>query len=287
MLDAATLSNTITYETSHKRLTGIDYLRTAIIVLVVAHHSANAYATLSHFDFQNYLQSSSAIVDRHRWIGFDVLEIIDHVFFMALMFMLSGFFVWQSLLRHGPAGFLRHRLLRLGVPYLFGLLVLMPLAHYPSFLFSGGAPGLGAYWWQILMVGPRPNGPIWFLGVLLMFDVAAAAMHRFGLDWSRGPAEWVDRHAGRPASMFAALLLATVAAYLPLLLRFGSARWLMIGPVPLQANRVLLYALYFGAGIVVGRGGRRLLSPTGALARSWPRWVGVAVLSSGALLAWT
>src|SRR5215467_13007348 len=41
----------------------------------------------------------------------------NDTFFMALMFLLSGLFVWPSLERKGSARFLRDRTLRLGVPF--------------------------------------------------------------------------------------------------------------------------------------------------------------------------
>jgi hypothetical protein len=57
------------------------------------------------------------IVDPQPWAGFDVLAIFNDTFFMALMFLLSGLFVWPSLERKGGARFLRDRILRLGVPF--------------------------------------------------------------------------------------------------------------------------------------------------------------------------
>jgi peptidoglycan/LPS O-acetylase OafA/YrhL len=51
-----------------------------------------------------------------------------------------------------------------------------------------------------------------------------------------------------------------------------------------QTSRVLLYALYFAAGVVTGASGleRGLLAPDGPLARRWYLWVGAAVLAFAA-----
>ena len=51
---------------------------------------------------------------------------------MALMFLLSGLFVWPSLERKGGARFLRDRVLRLGVPFAVAAGILMPLAYYAA-----------------------------------------------------------------------------------------------------------------------------------------------------------
>ena len=60
---------------------------------------------------------AAPIVDPQRWAGFDVLTTFNDTFFMALMFLLSGLFVWPSLERKGGAQFLRERVLRLGAPF--------------------------------------------------------------------------------------------------------------------------------------------------------------------------
>lgn len=54
------------------------------------------------------------MVDSQRWTGFALLASFNDIFFMALMFFLSGLFVWKSLQRKGSAYFLRDRALRLG-----------------------------------------------------------------------------------------------------------------------------------------------------------------------------
>jgi fucose 4-O-acetylase-like acetyltransferase len=57
---------------------------------------------------------------------------------MALMFFVSGLFVWSSLIRKGNASFLRDRFKRLGIPFLFAAAIVAPLAYYPSYLMAGG-----------------------------------------------------------------------------------------------------------------------------------------------------
>ena len=64
----------------------LDYLRTCIVVLVLLHHSNEAYAMFGHFDMPHYLSSSAPILDTHRWIVSDLLWQFDEPFFMSLMF---------------------------------------------------------------------------------------------------------------------------------------------------------------------------------------------------------
>src|SRR5437660_12515126 len=103
------------------RIVALDRARTFITLLVVLHHSA-----------VNYTYFGSG--DRMRWLGFDLVVLFNDSFFMACMFLISGLFVWDSLMRKGSANFLRDRAWRLGVPYLISVIVLMPIAYYPTFL---------------------------------------------------------------------------------------------------------------------------------------------------------
>jgi hypothetical protein len=65
---------------------------------------------------------------------------------MSLMFLLSGLFVSPSLSRKGNWIFLSDRLLRIGMPLLFVVLLLMPIAYHPAYRATALDPGA---------VGPR------------------------------------------------------------------------------------------------------------------------------------
>ena len=62
----------------------IDYLRSSITVLVVAHHSSLAYTTFASFNQQAYILSTHPIVDKERWIGLDIFENFNDVFIRQL-----------------------------------------------------------------------------------------------------------------------------------------------------------------------------------------------------------
>jgi glucan biosynthesis protein C len=85
--------------------------------MVVAHHNSLAYTNFAHIDSRNYLASTAPVVDEARWLFLDYAENFNDVFFMSLMFFISGLFVLPSLRRSGAAVFLGHRFLRLGLPF--------------------------------------------------------------------------------------------------------------------------------------------------------------------------
>jgi acyltransferase-like protein len=55
---------------------------------------------------------------------------------MQLMFFLSGLFVWPKLQQKGWRAFLLYRMARLGIPFLLGTYLLIPLALYPVYRVS-------------------------------------------------------------------------------------------------------------------------------------------------------
>src|SRR6476660_3885497 len=113
-------------------------LRGFVILIVVAFHSSLAYlgsqpASAPPFDSPPYAWKAIPIVDSQRWFGFDLFCASQYVYLMRLMFFLSGMFVWSSLRRKGAKAFLSNRFLRLGVPFVIGVFLLMPVAHYPVY----------------------------------------------------------------------------------------------------------------------------------------------------------
>jgi glucan biosynthesis protein C len=264
------------------RLVALDHLRGFIVGLVVLHHAVLAYCRFGHIDHHHYLLSTAPVVDSQRWAGFDILVLLNDSFFMPLMFLLSGLFVWGSLSRKGAWSFFRGRSLRLGLPFAVAVLTLVPLAYYPSWLEAGGEPGFAAFWGAMLIAGPWPSGPAWFVAVLLVFDVAAALI--FSL-LGRATTKSEPPTMFGPARCFAVLWSGSLLVYLPLLAAFGPSRWLSIGPFAIQGSRVGLYAAYFGAGVVLGAAGfSNSAAFRNALVRRWLAWILICVLAGAALI---
>src|SRR5271163_2693732 len=234
---------------SGKRNLAFDRARSCIIVTMLMHHSVIPYTYYGHTDRQSFL-------------AFDGLVTFNDSYFMAAMFLLSGLFVWSSLKRKGVGDFLRGRLLRLGLPYVVGAVILMPIAYYAVELRNAGpGSGLFAFWWKTITVGPRESGPIWFLGVLFVFDMCAAAIFSVAPGYVEAIGRLSTAKLERPAYAFWMFLAASVVVYVPLDFYFGIGRWFTLGPLAIQADRILLYLLYFfvGAGIGAVKGDRSLL----------------------------
>jgi peptidoglycan/LPS O-acetylase OafA/YrhL len=256
---------------------GLDYLRAFIVLLVLLHHSVLAYSTLWPPQPKTFTILPAPIVDPHRWAGFDVLAMFNDTFFMALMFLLSGLFVWPSLERKGSTRFLRDRALRLGVPFAVAAAVLAPLAYYPSFAVTGAQSGFLAFARAWLSLGFWPAGPAWFLWLLLAFDTVAAGLYALWYRWSANTPAPPARRVLERAPAFVAILFIVVSAliYVPMELAFGADNWPILGPFTLQVSRLPLYASYFVAGIRLGAAGMQsgVLAHNAGLARQWPIWL--------------
>ena len=143
--------------------------------MVIAHHSMLAYTTWATFDREHVFRSTAPIVDGSRWIVFNYAENFNDVFFMSLMFFISGIFVYPAFRRHGASTFAKDRLLRLGVPFAVAVCGFMPLALYPSWTLGTNNSGFVAFYEHMARIGFQV-GPPWFIWVLLLFDLVVALL---------------------------------------------------------------------------------------------------------------
>lgn len=259
------------------REVSIDYLRAFVTLLVLAHHSSLAYTTFAHADAANYLMSTAPIVDSRRWAFLDYAENFNDVFFMSLMFFISGLFVWPALKAKGARIFLRDRLLRLGLPFAAGVVFLMPIAYYPSWLAAGGAPGYLKFWLHFTLRDGWSPGPLWFIWLLLLFDAVASGIFSL-LRW-----KGLGSAVRSATKAFLILFLVSFFAYVPMLARFGFGTWipLFFPPLWFQLARVFLYSTWFIAGIRIGSSRIKdgILAENGLLARHWPWWISACAIA--------
>jgi glucans biosynthesis protein C len=265
-------------------------LRALAIVMVVSFHSVLAYLASQPvmpepFDSPPYHWLATPILDHQRWLAFDIYAAFQYVALMPVMFFLSGIFVWPSLVRRGSWNFFYGRLLRIGLPFVFGVYLLMPIAYYPVYRVTAADPSWLAYWRHWTALPFWPGGPLWFLWELLLFDILALMLYLTAPRLIEMLGRFSASAGATPRRYFVVLLGVSAVAYLPLAFTFGVSNWAEFGPFDLQTDRPLLYLVYFFAGVGVGVQGydRGLLRPGGALARRWRIWLACA---GGSFLLW-
>ena len=266
----------------------LNNLRAVIILVVLAVHASLAYlgsAVPSVFDKPPYAWRAFPIVDSHRWFGFDIFCAWTDIALMVLLFFVSALFSWPSLQRKGTGTFLADRFVRLGIPYLFGVTVLMPIAIYAVYRARAVDPSLSAYVHHLLALPFWDNGPMWFLWQLLALTVIAGALHRYAPRAIESLGALSAKAGARPGRYFLWLTAAAILAYVPLALAFGPMTWAERGPVSIQFCRPLFYLVFYVAGLCAGVRGfdQGLLASDGALARGWAGWLSGNALS---LVVW-
>jgi acyltransferase-like protein len=245
----------------------VDRTRTFLTLVVLLHHAVIPYTHFGH-------------TDPTSWIGFDVIVLATDSFFMAMFFFLSGLFVWPGLTRKPPHIYLRDRLIRLGLPFAIAAFTIIPVAYYAISLRLRPEIDFSEYWWTTITAGPWPSGPVWFLWVLLAFDLCAIALHRLAPDLI----DLINRRSLRgfekPAGFYLFMLAVTAIFYIPGRVHWGPGHWFEFGPFSVQAGRVLLYTTYFfmGAGIGAANFNKGLLSGDGRLAKSSWGWAVVTLI---------
>jgi surface polysaccharide O-acyltransferase-like enzyme len=274
--DMTSISSTAAVAKTHAapkaatRNLALDRTRTFLTLVVVVHHAVIPYTYFGH-------------TDPKSWIGFDAVVTATDSFFMAMFFFLSGLFVWPGLKHKAPAVFLRDRLLRLGLPFAVAAFTVIPIAYYAFSLRLHPEIGFSEYWRKMITTGPWPSGPIWFVWVLLAFDLTASLLYRL----SPALVDPINRLSLRgfekPADFFLFMLCISAVVYIPALLYFGGSRWFEFGPFSVQASRVLLYAAYFfiGAGVGMANLEAGVLAEDGRLAKSSWGWIAATLVPYG------
>lgn len=127
--------------------------------------------------------------DEQRTRLADLLMAFIHAFRMPVFFILAGFFLALLLHSRGPAGAARHRVLRLGLPFVLFWPVLYAAGGVLAMVFVHrmvrGTWGLD---WDLRPTGPTiPKGPstmhMWFLWMLLWLSLATCALAAVRAPW--------------------------------------------------------------------------------------------------------
>lgn len=257
----------------------VDYLRSAITVLVVAHHASLAYTTFAWFDKTAYNRSTHPVVDTNRWIGLDIFENFNDVFFMSLMFLIGGLFLTRSISKKGASLFIKDRFYRLFVPFLFLGTILMLIAYFPAYYLAHNSIGLWAYLVDFFTVEKWPVGPPWFIWMLFIFNLLFALFYAKARKTIEKTGIKLAALKNRPFVFFIILFGITWLLYVPLAHNTGPGTWIGMGPFDFQLSRILLYFGYFVVGIIIGNFNfnEGLFAPKSAMVKTVWLWVFLAL----------
>ena len=264
----------------------IDYLRSFITILVVAFHAALAYTTFGYFKKEAYILSTHPIIDIQRWIGMDIFVFFNDIFFMSLMFLISGLFVFQSIQKKGSGSFLQDRFYRLFIPFVVGVTFLMLMAYYPSYHIAHADNSLKDYVVDYFTVEGWPVGPPWFIWVLFLFNIIIALIFPLIKGQLIRLSERLSKLKNKPYILLLIWVLITWIIYVPLRMIYGAYTWAGFGPFDFQKSRLLLYFGYFILGVTIGSisNDKCLFTIDSKFINNWKIWIGLAILAFLSLL---
>ena len=194
----------------------LDNLKLFLTVLVVFHHAGQAY-TYGGGNWP-YVMSNPDELLPNIWH----FHTVNAAFFMGLFFFISGYFVPASYDRQGPGGFIKKKLLRLGIP----LAVMTVLLS--------------------LVVGRYEVGHMWFVESLLVFCLLYAVIRLLFR-----PLQTRRRRSPGLLALAAAALFMGLGSHL---IRQVSPQdnWIMV-PLKIEPAHYLQYVMMFAIGVLSGR----------------------------------
>jgi len=170
----------------------LDNLKVVLVVGVIVAHAFITYGDVGSWAYHEPSGNDAFLVVAALAVS------LGSLFAMGLFFLIAGLLTPRTLARKGCGGFMRDRLVRLGVPFMAYLLLLYPFVNWLGDL--GGASFGSILGEQAHRLDP---GPLWFVAVLLVYSAGYAVVRTLHQAGERG-------HLSLPA--FLGLLAAIVAA---------------------------------------------------------------------------
>lgn len=234
--------------TTSPRLFFFDHLRTFIILMVVLHHSALAYAV--HGVSWWYVRNSE------NSLAFDVFVLINDVFMMPMMFFIAGYFAWPSLKRKGTFEFLKDKFLRLILPFIVGVSCLGSLINYTRHLAKVDLKeNYVQYWFSTYFTQDFEHFHFWFLLSLFILFVVFSIINPLinndpeSLKESKG--NKLVTQKSLPIRFLLAFATLTGTCFFIVNLFVEDYQWINIFNVLIfQPTRSILYISYFFLGIL-------------------------------------
>jgi len=229
---------------ANERLFFFDSLRFFAIALVVVLHASITY--MSSGPAWWYV----ADPDQSQGVFFLAVVLLVDVPIMPILFFAAGYFALPSLRRRGVDGFLREKALRIGAPWLLGVVLLAPLETYMYDV----SRHTGVDYLTFLtreFIGPLYQQSVyWFLGVLFACFVIAAWA------WLASPRlRAAERRIELPTpTFFLGFVAATAAGSALFAGRYGPDDW-QPSVLVFQPARVAFYIGYFVLGACADRRG--------------------------------
>ena len=130
---------------SSDRIFFLDNLRAFVVVSVVVLHG-----------IMNYMDAAPAwwyVTDAQHSPVFTAVAMLVDVPIMPVMFFVAAYFTLPTLLKRTPRTFLKDKFIRIGAPWIFGVLLLAPPTAYLAYYSRKIPMGLFQFWATEVSIG--------------------------------------------------------------------------------------------------------------------------------------
>jgi len=268
-----TTKDTLAKKQSPARMLYIDNMRLLFTVCVILHHVALTYG--AHSGWYYYENTDDAFTN----LILTLLMTVNRTWVLGCFFMITGYFTPGSYDRKGTFGFLKDRIIRLGIP-----LTLFALLIRPSVVYLMNRDVLAAeysFWENILFLKNIAPGPAWFLEVLLVFSI----MYALWCQWQKPSDVPENKSKSLPGDRgIMVFILILAAATFAIRIYFPTEKQVF----RLRIGNYAVYITFFIAGIMVYRN-KWLEGITEPIGRRWSIITVAAVLTYCiiVLIAWS
>jgi len=225
-------------ETSN-RILFLDSLRTFAIIMVIFYHVTFEY--VQGFQFFPFVKNT--ITDDNA-IYYVLTLLFNDKMLNSIIFFIAGYFALGPLFKNGAVNYLKGKLVRLGIPYVVGFLLIVPVMKNIAITSWGYEVGD----WYLGSLKPENVSPLhfWFIGVLLIFFSILSLIYVI----FRNRFESFRIHPQKFPVTYTVLFIAAVSViYFVLSLFFNGAYFVNLYVIYFQAVMILIYAAYFLLGI--------------------------------------
>ena len=160
---------------SSARLAYLDGVRAFALILGIIFHASLSFMPI----FIGW-----AVMDINTSDNIGAFVVVSHSFRMELFFLIAGYLSCLSVSKHGVKHFFKLRLIRIGIPFIVGWILLRPLIisgwamggqsmSGDVDIWAGLLSGLDSFNGQDILVGTH----LWFLYYLLIISGSALSLH--------------------------------------------------------------------------------------------------------------
>jgi fucose 4-O-acetylase-like acetyltransferase len=231
-----------------KREYYLDNLRAMLVLLVIFHHSAEAYTSGSE---AWPVRDASSLIN-----GIEIFSTINAAFFMGLLFFISGYVIPGAYKKYGPKSFFLSKIKRLLIPFcVFALFVFIPINYA-----FGSIDNISTYASYLMTTDGIQSftGHLWFVLHLFIYSIAYLFYEMIVLRKNDSKIRWVIPKKGISARKFfvGAMLFIGLISAMTFFVRiyFQINIWLVfLHAVRVEPAHIIQYLSLFIAGIVFSK----------------------------------